>query len=157
MSYEGLFDLGNSINSLALKYHHHTNDFKLSKLASLLSPNENVYCLLQPQPGPPNLPCAQRNSGALPSDTPNPTQCSSFHILAWPLLMWPESVQRPFPVRGIPCYGLCLHYCVPTTPWVRCSQLQHSTYHIVISLEYLSPLDCECLSDRVLAYSSLYL
>lgn len=26
-------------------YHHHTNDFKLSQLASLLSPNESV-CLL---------------------------------------------------------------------------------------------------------------
>lgn len=59
--YEGLFDLHNNINSLALKYHHLTNDSKLSKPASLLGPNENVYCLLQPQPIPPNSPCAQQD------------------------------------------------------------------------------------------------
>ena len=51
----------------------------------------------------------------------------------------------PFPVLrasslfpGIPGCGLCLHYCLLITPLTLCSQLQHSTYHVIISFESFS-------------------
>lgn len=125
-------------NSLALKYHLHPDNFKLPQLASPLSPNGSGYCLLQSLPVSPNSPGTQEGSKALPSNTPNSTQCPGPCIPARPPLKWPESLQRPLPSRparrsfpsggtpfpiqgrspspGIPQCGLCLPFCPYHSP-----------------------------------------